>query len=142
MQTFLLGTFEETARLLDRQRLGSQRREAKGVLRMLNMSTMSNQPIVKMWAGYELALCLYLNTILDEWERRGYKNNMLRVEFGDIDTQSIPMPPWMGEEVYGHYRARLLDKAPDFYGQYGWTETPETQSWFPVEWSGNRHDYI
>lgn len=35
-----------------------------------------NHPAVRMWRGFEDALETYQAAIIDEWVRRGYKNNM------------------------------------------------------------------
>ena len=93
MQTFLpLPSFLESAKVLDRQRLGKQRVEVLGMLKTLDLGPTKkyfyyyddrfvtlktpwyNHPAVQMWKGYERELCLYGLYICDEWKRRGYKD--------------------------------------------------------------------
>ena len=72
MQTFLpYADFSKTAKCLDYKRLGKQRVEAKQILNILLDRTETkgwrNHPAVLMWVGYENALKIYYNMILDEW---------------------------------------------------------------------------
>jgi hypothetical protein len=79
MQTFLpYADFERCAATLDSRRLGKQRVEAFQILRALRGEGRGwrNHPAVLMWRGYEDALGLYLNAMIAEWERRGYRNNV------------------------------------------------------------------
>jgi hypothetical protein len=128
MQTFLPHPdFAETARSLDWRRLGKQRVEAQQILNALaNGGGWSNHPAVKMWRGYEDALRLYRNTIIEEWVRRGYRNNMPLAAVPD----DVALPPWLGDsEFHASHRARLLAKDPEFYGRHGWTEAPADQGY-------------
>ena len=78
MQTFLPElTFEASASALDYRRLGKQRVETYQILRTLTGKSDSwkNHPAVKMWRGYEKALCAYGLAICEEWRYvRGYKD--------------------------------------------------------------------
>lgn len=78
MQTFLpYRSFIESAKCLDNKRLGKQRVE---VLQILNTLTgksngWSNHPAVRMWRGYERALCAYGLEVCEEWHyERGFKD--------------------------------------------------------------------
>lgn len=85
----------------------------------------SNHPIVRMWTGYEEALKLYSNVMVEEWIRRGYRNNM---EIYDITEPMIEYPWWLGtEEFHASHRAALLAKDYPHYSQYGWSEIPRIE---------------
>ena len=132
MQTFLpYPDFEATARCLDYRRLGKQRVEAFQLLNGLRnpFHGWRHHPAVKMWRGYDAALALYMNTMIREWVRRGYKNTMALAE-----VEGEPeMPPWLGDPAFhASHRANLLRKDPNFYGQYGWTESPDLPYIWPV----------
>ena len=141
MQTFIpLPSFVESAKVLDRTRLGNQRNEAKIILKCLlypSEKGWRNHPAVKMWSGYEAALSLYLKAIIDEWTGRGHKNEAQKVEIlnGRImvtfhkDSEPlllsgpVVMPSWMeNTEFHAAHRSALIRKKPDWYKQFGWTE--------------------
>ena len=140
MQTFLpYPSFVDSAACLDRQRLGKQRVEAKQILIANSSGPVSeetgkktpwyNHPAVRMWRGHDKALALYGMCVCQEWQHRGYRDNLhgwfyARFMYG-IGTDAYP--DWIGDEVvHASHRARLLDKDPDWYGQYGWAEKPRT----------------
>jgi len=139
MQTFLpYRSFCKTAQVLDKQRLGNQRSEAKVILKtLLGMSSgWRNHPAVKMWRGYEGSLCLYLKAIIDEWQRRGCKNEKQRVDLlpnGSVRLEmdgetpvvigSLILPNWLGNpKFHASHRSNLIRKLPKHYGQFGWKE--------------------
>ena len=132
MQTFLpIPSFAESARVLDRQRLGKQRVEALQILRALRGQTKGwvKHPAVKMWRGYEEALETYLATIDDEWVRRGYKSNIVAPP---ADPGAV-MPPWFGDAAFhASHRSNLLRKDPVYYAQFGWTEPHDMAYVWPV----------
>lgn len=128
MQTFLpYKSFIETAKCLDNKRLGKQRSEAKTILNILEGKAKLNRygkvswinhPAVKMWVGYEDCLKLYLNFIIEEWENRGFKNNMDKEE---IDILEVKCPQWLGnEKFHDSHKSKLLEKDIKFYNKYGW----------------------
>jgi Pyrimidine dimer DNA glycosylase len=124
MQTFLpYPEFDKSAAVLDRQRLGKQRVEAYQIMRAITLGGgWANHPIVGMWTGYEDALKLYSNVVVQEWIRRGYRNSM---EIYDIAGPIIEYPWWLGiEEVHASHRAALLAKDYPHYSKYGWSEIP------------------
>ncbi len=134
MQTFLpYDDFLKSAQVLDYKRLGKQRVEAWQLLRGLRGESKSgwiNHPASKMWRGYEAALGLYMNVMIQEWKRRGYKNTM---EYF-ITTEAIILPPWYGDEKFhSSHRSNLLRKDPIFYGQYGWSDNPTNPYYWPVK---------
>ena len=127
MQTFLpYPEFDKSAAVLDRRRLGKQRVEAYQIMRALTLGGgWSNHPIVKMWTGFENALKLYSNVMVEEWIRRGYRNSMA---IYDISGMIVSYPRWLGiEEFHASHRAALLAKDYCYYSKYGWTETPRIE---------------
>lgn len=108
MQTFLpYKDFIQSVKSLDYRRLGKQRVETYQVLNILLNRTESkgwrNHPVVRMWTGYEEALKLYQNITIDEWIKRGYKNNM---KFEVIVHENFKFPNWLGDESF-HKSHRL-----------------------------------
>ena len=132
MQTFLpYEKFDNSARVLDYRRLGKQRVEAKQILDVLERRKAIrkgdknvkkgwlNHPAVLMWEGYEEALMLYSNAIIDEWLFRGYNNNLERY----LVPKEIVKPPWLGDlNFHASHRSNLLRKDSVYYSQFGWTE--------------------
>lgn len=138
MQTFLpVPDFAETARILDYRRLGKQRVEAYQILNILTGKTdkpgWKNHPAVKMWKGHEAALQRYMNRMIDEWIRRGYKNTMISNPCADIVLPG-DMPSWIGDPAFhAAHRSNLLRKDPVYYGKFGWTESPDLPYIWPVQ---------
>ena len=129
MQTFLpLPDFEASAKVLDRQRLGKQRVEARQILRALLFGGgWRNHPAVVMWEGHIAALIEYSNAVIREWIRQGYNNTMplLRVERATLQ-------PWFGfDALHASHRSNLLRKLPEHYGQFGWEEGPDLPYYWP-----------
>jgi len=133
MQTFLpYPDFVKSAKVLDYRRLGKQRVEAQQILNVLQGTTdaWKNHPAVKMWRGYENALIVYRNTMIEEWMNRGYNNTMLILP---IYSDEIVMPKWFGDKAFhAAHRSSLLRKDPVFYGQYKWTESSDLEYVWPV----------
>lgn len=124
MQTFLpYPDFSKCAAVLDRQRLGKQRVEAFQILRAITTNNgWKHHPIVKMWTGYESALKTYANAMIQEWVKRGFRNNMA---IYDLSENRIIYPWWLGEkEFHASHRAALLAKNYEHYAQFGWEEEP------------------
>lgn len=115
MMTFLpFADFKKSAKFLDYKRLGKQRIEAFQILKVLIESEgYATHPAVNMWRGHDEMLKLYFNDIVDEWIRRGYKNNY---EFFEIDEKKLKRPWWLGNENFHRaMRSRLIEKYPEFY---------------------------
>ena len=127
MQTFLpYPSFVDSAKCLDRQRLGKQRVETKQILLALSDPTYGwqNHPIVKMWRGHIPALALYGYTICKEWKERGYKDT-LQEYFRDylnlLSNSEIIYPQWFGIELlHDSHKSNLLRKYPEWYHQFNW----------------------
>lgn len=121
MQTFLPGhgrnpeaVFLTSCDMLDRQRLGAQRKEAMQLLNAMDNPSYGwhNHPACQMWIGYRDALKLYYNRTLEAWALRGYRNEKLQ-PFNDIDVSSVEFPPWlMNSPLRSTHRLALYIKAP------------------------------
>ena len=118
VNTFIpYGNFKKCAKILDNKRLGKQRVEAKQIINILTNTTdkmgWRNHVIVKMWTGHTEALMLYYNTIVTEWIKRGFKNNM---ELYKIN-KNIKMP-WfvVNKSINLSHQASLVRKYPAYYG--------------------------
>ena len=136
MQTFLpYPDFLASARCLDYRRLGKQRVEAFQILRTLRgegRMGWKNHPAVKMWRGHEEALAAYMNAMIWEWKRRGYRNTMQTAHVGS-PLPSLIMPLWLGDQrVHASHRSNLLRKDPAHYGQFGWTEPADLPYVWPM----------
>ena len=140
MQTWLPSpSFAESAQILDYRRLGKQRVEARQILKALRDDShgYSNHPMVRAWEGYEIALKVYMDVHILEWEHRNYNNNMeynyqnlvnLRKAYDYMDE-----PDWIGGKIHSAHRSNLLEKNEKFYGQYDWEESPSDEKFYPVE---------
>jgi hypothetical protein len=139
MQTFLpYHNFYDSLACLDYRRLGKQRVEA---MQLVNSTLKlaqdpnatvgwSNHPARTMWTGYLDALKLYHNLAIEEWVRRGYKNNMQLYVLPD----QVTLPHWVGnEKLHASHRSNLLRKDPVHYGQFGWAEPDNIPYFWPVE---------
>lgn len=141
MQTFLpYPNFEQSARCLDRKRLGKQRGEAKQILMILRNDTAhwkdpdawQNHTAVLMWVNFPYALAEYGRIICDEWIRRGFVDNTKPYFTKRKPLFEVPMPPWLGrEDIHASHRSRLLEKDFDWYSQFGWKEEPGTEYVWP-----------
>lgn len=124
---------------LDTARLGKQRVEGRQIIAALQHENYGmgkrvpweNHPATKMWEGCIPALMLYTDCCIREWVRRGYNNTMGLFLSNPVNEtpeywRSIKMPSWMGDdEFHASHRSNLLRKNPEWYGQFGWTETPD-----------------
>jgi hypothetical protein len=129
MQTFVPHPdFQESARVLDRQRLGKQRVEVLQLLKAISGESRgwTNHPAAHMWSSNVEALVAYGVAICEEWIARGYKDTCKEKILAYSNGNSVQMPDWWGNKsVHASHRSNLLRKNPAFYGQYGWTESPE-----------------
>ena len=124
MQTFLpYPDFKKSLQALDYRRLGKQRVEAYQIIRAVKYGGgWQNHPAVKMWRGHVNALKLYYNLSLDEWFKRGYRNNMRKMPI----RGKIAYPQWFGRNCFhASHRSNLLRKDLNFYGRYNWSEPPD-----------------
>lgn len=144
MQNFLpFPNFAESARSLDRARLGKQRIESQTTMRALTgqIAWGTNQPIVLMWTGHEGALLAYIFEVCREWTERGYRDETFdrcwkmfrdwRSENGG--SHVFRDPPWLGDpEYHAGHRTSLMRKMPEHYVPQFETITPITEPFWPV----------
>jgi len=132
LQTFLpYPDFKASAECLDYQRLGCQRKE---VVQILNRD-FPHHPAVKMWQGHEYALIAYGLCVIQEWEARGYKNNISLIPFMKrFKDTSMADPHWMGDTAFhDSHKSNLLRKFPEYYNRYGWTVSDDLPYVWPKE---------
>ena len=128
MQTFLHegSDFDLGARILDDRRLLKQVVESYQILKCLAGLTegWKNHPAVKMWAGYEGWLYVYVTAHIDEVGRRGFKNTtrplidqLMNMYF--LEWQQDTPPGWLYDDrVKITHRGRLYEKNPEHYSMY------------------------
>jgi len=141
MQTFLpYPDFNDSAKVLDRLRLGKQRVEAMQILRTnLGQSEgWSRHPATLMWRGHDQALASYLVAVCDEWTSRGYVDSCGSWVSTFLDScpdwDDAMLPPWLGSEAFhASHRASLLAKDTKHYGQFGWSEAPKIEYIWPTK---------
>lgn len=105
--------------------------EAYQILRTLSGMSRGWQrhPAVRMWKGYDLALSAYMNEMILEWARRGYRNTMLLVAL----PENYPTPPWLGDRAFHEaHQSNLLRKDHDYYRRF-W---PGLRDDLPYIWPG------
>lgn len=143
MQTFLpYPDFSESLRCLDQKRLGKQRIEARQIYNSLTGVTEGwrNHPAVVMWEDNVDALALYFNLSVLHWIMRGYQNTMPLIQLKD--SYKIELPSWVGDpEVHASHRGRLIEKLPEHYNQFKWTEAPISKEQGYV-WPGSSSSYL
>lgn len=140
MQTFLpLESFVESARVLDRARLGKQRVENLQIMKALHDPAYGWQshPAVGLWRGHECRLLAYQNAICDEWTGRGYRDTCrdktADVHFGSRACRTGPVPVWLGDAAFHlSHRSNLVRKDPERYGLL-WPDVPAD---LPYVWPG------
>jgi hypothetical protein len=136
VQTFLpYADFTESARVLDRRRLGKQRVEALQVLRGLTVPGYGwrRHPAVRMWTGYEEALVRYGLQMCRVWRDLGHQDSCAATLVADFaahrpDTpvrdqrrlaDAGELPPWLGDfALHRSHRSALVRKDPDFYAPH------------------------
>jgi hypothetical protein len=136
MQTFLpYPGFAESARVLDKRRLGKQRVETIQVLRALTVPGYGwrHHPAAAMWAGYEEALVRYGLDICEVWCESGSADTCAVTLVEDLAsgtalsaarTQAAlaaagELPPWLGDPAFHRsHQAALVRKDPGHYRPY------------------------
>ena len=132
MQIFLpYKSFKKSAETLDFQRLGKQRVEALQIINIIEGNPRKdglpykgwlNHPCIIMWRKYVSALKLYHNIIVNEWIKRGYKNNMSLYKLNDVE---ILYPNWLGNKKFHlSHRSNLIRKNYAFYKKFKWHVDP------------------
>ena len=122
MQTFLpFRSFRKSAACLDDKRLGKQRVEALMIVKILSgendHSVYRNHPAVRMWQGYQDALCYYGLIMCLEWKRRGFEDNLIPEFLARMTTMNFERPVWLSNITYSH-RSNLVRKKPEHYRKF------------------------
>ncbi|WP_030379096.1 MULTISPECIES: MSMEG_6728 family protein [unclassified Streptomyces] len=151
MQTFLpYPDFTESARVLDRRRLGKQRVEALQVLRGLTVPGYGwrRHPAVRMWTGYEEALVRYGLQMCHVWRDLGHQDSCAATMVADFAAhrpgtavreqaelaEAGELPPWLGDPaLHRSHRSALVRKDPDFYAPH----FPGVPDDLPYHWPGS-----
>lgn len=135
MQTFLpYPDVEKSLKVLDNKRLGKQRVEAFQILNVLlnrtNKKGWRNHPAVRMWKGHTNALKFYLNEAVKEWEKRGFRNNMVLEKIHG----KIVFPSWFrNKKFHASHRSNLLRKNKEYYSKFGWKERNDLEYVWPCK---------
>ena len=120
MQIFLpYADIEQSARVLDTQRLMKQRVESLQILNTIQGKSEGwrNHPAVRMIKDYPAWLCLYSIKICQEARARGYVDNLLPHFEKEILTYPyIIQPHWLGSYLHKTHQSNLIRKKPEFYG--------------------------
>lgn len=141
MQTFVPEeTYEDCAKVLDRQRLGKQRVECLQIMNVITGQSTSKgwqkHPACNMWRHNPVALLSYTRAICEEWTRRGYNDTCMIKTAEALGVAVIPervYPDWWGDyRVHASHRSSLLRKDPDHYRKYWPEETDKIEYYWPV----------
>lgn len=140
MQTFLpFSDFTKSAAVLDRKRLGKQRVETMQIMQTLAGLSQGwkNHPAVKMWRGHEGILLGYQRAVIDEWIKRGYKDNVCwdktLAAYEEIGESRNTPPEWLGrEDIHASHRSNLLRKDAEWYGEFEWSDTSDQEYVWPI----------
>jgi hypothetical protein len=119
MQIFLpYPDIEQSARVLDTQRLMKQRVESLQILNTIQGKSEGwrSHPAVKMVKDYPAWLCLYSIKVCQEARRRGYVDNLLpHFERELLTYPYIIQPHWLGSYLHKTHQSNLVRKKPDYY---------------------------
>ncbi len=155
MQTFLpYADFQQSARALDRKRLGKQRVEVIQIVRALTWPKYgwAHHPAVLMWKGYEEALGRYGLTVCDVWTGLGFSDTCAATIATDLAAAGVDsfrsqaelagagaLPAWLGDEdVHLGHQSALLRKDPDWYGPLFPGVSDDVPFLWPVRSAGTR----
>ncbi len=126
--------FDECAKVLDNKRLGKQRVEAKQIIDIITGKSKGkgwvNHVVTKMWRGHEKALMLYYNAIVQEWIKRGFKNNMMLFE-----VKGRVVKPWFitNRSIRLSHQASLIRKYKEYYSHI-FKDVPEEYLQYSYIW--------
>jgi hypothetical protein len=120
MQTFLpYPDFIESAKALDRKRLGKQRVEGYQILKALFNPGYGwqNHPAVNMWRGYEDSLIDYVQAVCLVWSSYGYKDSIAEKVYNEFPYNGTKdTPEWLGDEdFHKSHQSNLKRKDGVFY---------------------------
>lgn len=146
MNTFLpYPDFAKCAKVLDNKRIGKQIIECQQIFKAITDPTYGwqNHPAVDMWrGGFEVSLFDYAHAMDEEWSARRGKSHgawLNLIKYVDeynptIFRGALFHPEWLGDErLHSSHRSNLLRKDPEWYGQFGWTESPDMPYFWPTK---------
>lgn len=147
MQTFMPSKWtHQTAEFLDNKRLHKQALEAWQILMVLTEldpqgnyrkpKGWANHPAVKMWRGNEFYLLVYIDTMVNEWKRRGFNSSIaekahetfrIAEQLGKVKANIDRPTGWLSDDdlvnkVTSTHRLALLAKNYEWYSQFNWPE--------------------
>lgn len=68
-------------------------------------------PMIRMWAGWELALSVYHDAMITEYLSRGGSS-----EFALLNIKKYTLPPWLGNErIHKSHQSNLIRKHPQHF---------------------------
>lgn len=145
MQTFLpLPDPADSARALDRRRLGKQRVETLQILRALRLPDYGwgTHPAVLMWSGHVPGLVAYGLAMVEEWEARGGRDST-RWKIAEFAPEAlegpVAMPEWIGDpDFHAAHRSSLIAKDEEHYAP----QWPQAQTGLEAVWPqpAQRHE--
>jgi hypothetical protein len=144
----------KSTNFLDHGHITNQAYEAATILHAIagpgHHTGWSNLKGAAMWKGHDDGLALYLSLVIRQCRAQGIAvpqnppydfekdyapnlgNHWLAPRLCAV--ADIVWPEWLGEEkVHSSHRSNLLRKKPDFYRQFGWTDDPEAEIYWPVQ---------
>lgn len=133
---------KKSAQALDNKRLGKQRVEGLQILRANLGLTKGwrNHPAAVMWRNHEGALAQYICAMCDEWEARGYVDNVRAQvlelwKTNNFPNESFTKPWWWGKkQIHRSHKSNLKRKDPDYYR----FKVPDD---LPYEWPTQTHTF-
>jgi hypothetical protein len=144
MQTFMpYAEYFKCAQVLDNKRLGKQRVEALQIFQILkkryawyqtnnpshilnekgNLIGFLNHPAVLMWEGHSISLMHYIGSMVYEWKRRGFQNNIKIPNHFANNEYLRPVWSWETDYQIAH-RSTLIRKFPEHYSKL-WPGVPD-----------------
>lgn len=136
MQVFIVGTPEETARVLDSKRLNKQIIECGQILDALKgAKAWSNHPGVLQYSGQEFWLRCY-KRVLESF----IKKDNIRIRFWNWRA-SESTPQWHTQEYYYQIKRRLYTEDTEYYKQWAHLGTSD-ENWYWSEREGAFIKYV
>ena len=87
-----------------------------------------------MWTGYDDALKLYTNSMIEEWIKRGYNNTMKIYQV----PESVEFPEWIGDNrLHKSHRMNLLRKDYEHYSRFFKNDVSGDYKNYPYYWATN-----
>jgi hypothetical protein len=147
MEMILLpyASFGQTAGCLDDQTLSEQIAQARKILLTLLFPPRTAEPntrAINMWQNYEKHLCTHgIALCIQRQIRHEFEDDTMldwfRSHLMILQDRPTVDPPWLGDyRLHKSHRARLLAIDPDYYGQFGWSDSPQDDTrncWWPTE---------